>query len=93
MEQTAAHAPMVQILDIPVPQLVDQLADVMRFFDTLLPVPKQAIEVPNILLNDVPVAHPCARHAVGGSAGGSADDRILLFPATDHGAERRLSSS
>ena len=41
MEQAAAYAPMVQILDIPVPQLVDQLADVMHFFDTLLLVPEQ----------------------------------------------------
>ena len=55
MEQAAAYAPMVQILDIPVPQLLDQLADVMRFFDTLQPVPEQAIEVPKILLDDVPV--------------------------------------
>ena len=47
--------PMVQILDTPVPQLVDQLADVIRFSDTLLPVPEQAIEVPKILLDDVPV--------------------------------------
>ena len=49
VEQAAAHAPMVQILDIPMLQLVDQLADVMRFFDTLQPVPEQAIEVPKIL--------------------------------------------
>ena len=46
---------MAQILDIPVPQLVDQLADVMRFFDTLLPVPEQAIKVSKMLLDDVPV--------------------------------------
>ena len=58
MEQAAAYAPMVQILDIPVPQLVDQLADVMRFFDTLQLVPEQAIEVPEILLDDVPVRTP-----------------------------------
>ena len=58
MEQAAAYAPMVQILVIPVPQLVDQLADVMRFFDTLLPVPEQALEVPKILLDDVPVRTP-----------------------------------
>ena len=58
MEQAAAYAPMVQILDIPVPQLEDQLADVMRFFDTLQPVPEQAIEVPKILLDDVPVRTP-----------------------------------
>ena len=46
---------MVQILDIPVPQMVVQLADVMRLFDTLLPVPEQDIEVPKILLDDVRV--------------------------------------
>ena len=27
----------------------------MRFFDTLLPVPEQCIEVPKILLDDVPM--------------------------------------
>ena len=46
---------MVQILDIPAPQMVEQLPDVLRFFDTLLPVPEQVIEVPKILLDDVPV--------------------------------------
>ena len=48
-------APMVQILDAPVPQMVEQLPDIMRFFDTLLPVPKQVIGVPKILLDDVPM--------------------------------------
>ena len=55
MEQNAAYAPLVQNMDIPVPQMVVQLADVMRFFDTLLPVPEQVIEVPKILLDDVPM--------------------------------------
>ena len=55
MQQLADVVPTVQILDIPVPQLVEQLADIMRFFDTLLPVPEQVIEVPKILLDDVPV--------------------------------------
>ena len=55
MQQTAAYAPVVQILDVPVPQMVVQLSDVMRFFDTLLPVPEQDIEVPKILLDDVPM--------------------------------------
>ena len=55
MEQLADVVPMVQILDTPVPQMVEQLPDVMRFFDTLLPVPEQAIEVPKIVLDDVPV--------------------------------------
>ena len=45
----------VPALDVPVPQMVDQLLDVMRFFDTLLPVPEQVISLPKILLDDVPV--------------------------------------
>ena len=54
MEQAAACAPVVQILDIPVPQMVEQLPDVLRFFATLLPVPEQDIVVPKIVLDDVP---------------------------------------
>ena len=34
-------------------QMVEQLPDVMRFFDFLLPVPEQVSEVPKILLDDV----------------------------------------
>ena len=37
------------------PQMVDQLPDITRFFGTLLPVPEQVIEVPKILLEDVPM--------------------------------------
>ena len=44
---------MLQILDVPVPQMVEQLPDVLRFFATLLPVPEQVIEVSKILLDDV----------------------------------------
>ena len=55
VEQAAAYAPMVQILDAPVPQMVEQLPDIMHFFDTLTRDPEQAIEVPKILLDDVPV--------------------------------------
>ena len=54
VEQLADVVPMVQILDIPVPQLVDQLPDVLRFFATLLLVPELFVEVPKILLDDVP---------------------------------------
>ena len=46
-------APMVQILDAPVPQTVEQLPDVLRFFDRLMSVPEQVIEVPQILPEDV----------------------------------------
>ena len=48
-------APMVQILDAPVPQTVEQLPDILRFFDTLMPDPEQVIEVPQISHEDVSV--------------------------------------
>ena len=43
----------VQILDVPVPQKGKELADIMRFFDTLTPDPEQVLEVPKILPDDV----------------------------------------
>ena len=49
MEQLADVVPMVQILDFPVPQMVEQLVDVFRFFDTLCLVPEQVIEVPKFV--------------------------------------------
>ena len=49
MEQLADVVPMVQILDFPVPQMVEQLVDVFRFFDTLCPVLEQVIEVPKFV--------------------------------------------
>ena len=53
--QQIVDVPLVPLLDDPVPQMVEQLPDVLRFFDLLLPVPEQVIEVPKILLGDVPV--------------------------------------
>ena len=67
--------PIIQILDIPVPQMVEQLLDVLRFFASLLPIPEQVISAQD-LLDDVPL-HCFAQYAAGGTAGGSADDRIL----------------
>ena len=55
MEQIVDAVPLVPLLDDPVPQIVEQLQDVMRFFDTLLPVPEQVIAAPKILLDDVPM--------------------------------------
>ena len=46
VEQPAELAPMVQILDAPVQQTVDQLVEVLRPIDTV--VPKQVIDVPKI---------------------------------------------
>ena len=48
-------APMVQILDAPVPQMVEQVPDdVLWFFDRLTTVAEQVIEVPQILPEEVP---------------------------------------
>ena len=55
VEQPADYAPMVHILDAPVAQMVEQLPDIMRFFDTLSPVPEQVIEVHKIFPDDVPM--------------------------------------
>ena len=54
VEHLAELAPLVQILDASVPQMVDQLLDIEQFFRALSPVPEQVIEVHKILLDDVP---------------------------------------
>ena len=46
-------------LDVPVLQMVDQLVDVFRFFDTLCPVAEQVIDVPKIFLDDIPARRLC----------------------------------
>ena len=46
MEQLADVVPMVQILYIPVPQMLEQLPDVLRFFASLLPVPSRLSKCP-----------------------------------------------
>ena len=45
----------MQTLDAPVPQTVDKLHDVLRFFDRLTTVPEQVIEVTKIITEDVPM--------------------------------------
>ena len=42
-------------LDVPVPQMVDQLPDIEHFFAALSPDPEQVIEVPKFLPLDVPM--------------------------------------
>ena len=42
-------------LDVPVPQMVDQLPDIEHFFAALSPDPEQVIVVPKILHLDVPM--------------------------------------
>ena len=50
MEQIVDCVPVVPLLDVPVPQMVDQLVVVLRPLDTV--VPEQVIEAPKITLHD-----------------------------------------
>ena len=59
VEQRIEHTPYVQILDAPVPQMVEQLVDALPFFDTLCPVAEQVIDVPKISLEDIPARRLC----------------------------------
>ena len=49
MEQTVVSAPGLQILDVPVPQMMEQLLEVFRRLD--IEVPEQVIEVPKVSLD------------------------------------------
>ena len=71
MEQLADFAPMVQIFDGPVPLMVEQLVEVLRFFDALVPVAEQVVDVPKIIHEDIPTR--VFRTAAGGTVGGSAE--------------------
>ena len=55
VEQIVDAVPLVPLLDDPVPQTVEQLPDVLRFFDRFATVPEQVIEVPKIYSEDVPM--------------------------------------
>ena len=54
VEQRIEHSPYVQILDAPVPQMVEQLVDVLQLFDALIPVAEQVIDVPKIFIERIP---------------------------------------
>ena len=49
-------APMVQILDAPVPQTGEQLPDILSFFGALLPDTEQVVEVPKTRRENSPYA-------------------------------------
>ena len=57
LRHVVGHLP-VPSLDVPVPQMVDQLPDIEHFFAALSPDPEQVIEVPKILPLDA--RGPCA---------------------------------
>ena len=54
LRHVVGHLP-APSLDVPVPQMVDQLLDIEHFFAALSPDPEQVIEVPKILPLDIPM--------------------------------------
>ena len=52
MEDLGTFCPFVQILDLPVPQTVDNVADALRILDR--PMPEQVVEVPTISCSTCP---------------------------------------
>ena len=78
VEYLAEFAPMVQILDAPVPQMVDNVTDALRILDR--PMAEQEIEVPKISCSPCPSRSPIP----------SADSPVSF---ADRRAERCLSSS
>ena len=54
MDQIVDTAPALPILDILVPLMGEQLVDVHRFFDALCPGAEQVIEVPKVLIDELP---------------------------------------
>ena len=54
VEQIVDFVPKVQILDAPVLQMADQLADVHKFFDVMWPDGEQVIEVLKISVDTIP---------------------------------------
>ena len=59
VDQFVDTVPALPILDVPVPLMGEQLVDVLRFFDTLCPVAEQVIDVPKIILEDIPARRLC----------------------------------
>ena len=55
MDQTVDAVPGLPTLVAPVPLMVEQLVDVLRFVDALVPVAEQVIEVPKIILKNIPL--------------------------------------
>ena len=54
VDQIVDAAPGLPTLDTPVPLMVEKLVDVLRFVDALVPVSEQVIEVPKIILENIP---------------------------------------
>ena len=54
VEQIDDSAPDVSSFDVPEPLMVEQPVDVLQFFDALVPVAEQIIDVPKIIIERIP---------------------------------------
>ena len=88
MEQLADVVPMVQILDSPVPQMVEQLLEVFRLLDSQMPV-EQAIAVPKISLERIPQRSVDLAPQMVEQLVGSADRPDSFLSSADCRADRR----
>ena len=77
----------VQGLDVPVPQMGEQLPDIVAGGC------RAGYRSAKDLASRCSSATFASRHAVGGTVGGSADDSFLFLVTADCGAPRRHSSS
>ena len=59
VDQIVDMVPALPILDVPVPLMGEQLVNVLRSFDTLCPLAEQVIDVPKIILEDIPARRFC----------------------------------
>ena len=85
VEGLGEFAPMVQILDAPVPQM-DYVAEALRLLDR--PIAEQLIEVPPVSCSPCP-SFSCSCSAVSGTVGGSADHSDSnAHRLADRGADR-----
>ena len=53
MDQIVDAVPGLPTLDVPVPLMVEQLVDVLQFFDALIPVAEQVIDMPKIIIEGI----------------------------------------
>ena len=87
MEDLGELAPWVQILDLPVPQTVDYVADALRILD--FPIAEQVIEVPRISCSPCPSRSPIPEP--------QSVEQLVEVPTVlsfaDRRADRRHSSS
>ena len=77
VEQIVDAVPGLPTLEAPVPLMVEQLVDVLQFFDALLLVAEQVIDVPQDHSRGHPDANPSSRPAAGGTVGGSANNPVF----------------